>query len=464
MSGIEVLGAIAAALQLADGTFKACVKTVELLSRLKHAPKAVIQGAADLEELMNLIKSLRSLEDIQSIGIADAKSVKELLDKLNSLGPELSDKLKPLQAQSGDHALQRLWRDIVSVKRQSELLSLLDQTLRTKSSLSNLLSGLGLRALYELKTINASEHYNLKDIVKTQHTSGQAALSDSKHVIINAVETSGISQQRRMEQLQSITVDSKVAIEAQSVRLEDLGDRLETSISNSTVRLEKRLKQVESQLTVLVSSIPVASSGLIAKPQVLAEACNRTSTPSTLLHSSESSIIGHKSFADFGCRCSILKFTEIRKWGSFTFFNMQEVDHISSCPFHLSKISRHSRGFCVPLLPLLAFTVEIMFNKTTGAGGNSVAPTLRFYGTIQRSQSPVFALFDKMRRGYRRIPGDQTKEFLSCLADLHEGLAGLLASDPSHASTRDENGWTILHVRNQLSKDVSPFGIDSNNL
>ncbi|KAF2096069.1 hypothetical protein NA57DRAFT_78841 [Rhizodiscina lignyota] len=453
MSGVEILGAVAAVAQLTNGTFKACLKIVKLLSKLENAPKEVLRDVADLEELTRLISSLNSPDDTQSglVDLTDAQYIKELLDKLNSLGSELNHKLKTLQAQSSDSPPRKLWRDIVSVKRQDELSDLFDRIARTKSSIAALLPGLGIRALQKFKTFNTSEHDDIRNLMGNQHAADQASIVASEHKIIEAIKASTVEQGDRIEQLQLITTDTKFAVQEQSAQVELICGKLETSISKSTAHLEGELKQMETQLTILVNSIPGASNALVAKPQALAEACNQASAYFPV-HATTP--CRQQMLKDFGCCCRGFKATQFRKRGFFAYFRVEEVDHVPSCPLHLSKTTCRSRGFRVCLHPLLEYSIDIMFNTTSGAGGSSVAPVLRYYSTVQRAESPLFMLFDAFliqttSNNHQQlnilVSDTQKKRYQKYLEDLTQKFANLLYSDPSHARVKDERGHTILH-------------------
>lgn len=52
------------------------------------------------------------------------------------------------------------------------------------------------------------------------------------------------------------------------------------------------------------------------------------------------------------------------------------------------------------LFPFLNKTVELVLGVTSGAGRWSVASPLRFRGTVRRSESPIFRLFDDLPGRY----------------------------------------------------------------
>ena len=141
-------------------------------------------------------------------------------------------------------------------------------------------------------------------------------------------------------------------------------------------------------------------------------------------------------------------------------------------------------SFFAQLLPILKKTVEVTFAASFGAGGNSIAASLRYYGTIQRSRSPIFQAIDAFpsrcaRRVYEneqsfdtiwhtrsryRLTDDTKYEFFVLDWDLDlldvevprlcQEISNHLITDYQAASCSDENGYTPLHVSDVIYHSI----------
>ena len=175
------------------------------------------------------------------------------------------------------------------------------------------------------------------------------------------------------------------------------------------------------------------------------------------------------------CHCFPYQRMSVSTVGMFGLVFKSNSDHQPNCPFYLTNKRSWTYGLAVKLLPFLNKTVELMVSITSGSGGASIAPNLRFYGTVKRSESPMFRLFDefyqscavivysgpKNMRFYELaddfIPFWDHSSFLIFDWDVQkaerflilalERLDALFASDYTKAVDKDESGHSIFHVR-----------------
>src|SRR5215469_6507712 len=115
MSGIEILGTLAAVLQLLTNG----ISSAKLLSKFKHVPERISNAANDIENLKSLFEQFQSTISSapgDCIGVSEADSLNRLLTVAQNLIKELDDKVRPLIREQGDGRLRKLWRDIVSLK------------------------------------------------------------------------------------------------------------------------------------------------------------------------------------------------------------------------------------------------------------------------------------------------------------------------------------------------------------
>ena len=108
----------------------------------------------------------------------------------------------------------------------------------------------------------------------------------------------------------------------------------------------------------------------------------------------------------------VLRRSSIRRFGIFgVVYNSVKTRQSHARKKRFSQ--RNWKGsFFIRLLPILRKTVEFTFTANFGAGGNSIAASLRYYGVIKRSTSPIFRLIDTLpsRCARRRVYLEQEEE------------------------------------------------------
>jgi len=146
MSGLEVLGATAAAAQFVDVGWKVVISLSRLISDLKQATKKVKVAARKLEQLVCHVQLMQ--EDIQTLALSDATTQSKRfsdgrLDTITALLREcageaaaLDNLLKQLIPGQHERAIQRSWKAIVGVKKETEILERCAQLDRLKLSLN----------------------------------------------------------------------------------------------------------------------------------------------------------------------------------------------------------------------------------------------------------------------------------------------------------------------------------------
>ena len=177
------------------------------------------------------------------------------------------------------------------------------------------------------------------------------------------------------------------------------------------------------------------------------------------------------------CTCSQPTSQRQRFWqkGRFFFDHDFSQIHERECPSYYLHVRKWRYTFSAQLLPFLNKVVQVTFMSTSGAGGASISPSLRYFGIVERSKSPAFKLFDALPDVCaRRI--NITDENLDIVArgqlthwdntgslqlfhfewDLERlklevprlcrELSELLGTGQSAASNSDESGNMLLHV------------------
>ncbi|KAF2099037.1 hypothetical protein NA57DRAFT_56666 [Rhizodiscina lignyota] len=242
MSGVDVLGAVAAAAQLADLGFRSSLATVKFLSNLKKAPQTVADATSDLEDLTSTIESLREiLTGLHPSNIDQQQwdKLKQLLDKAADLAKDLEMTLRPLEGQAEDNRLQKVWRDVVSVKRQDEIAKAFSRLSHLKSSLNGLLNGLNLHVSTRLKTSTTAENRSIERKID------DAALSIGLRTESN-IDTFRTETGARFDRLLDAWYTTESSVNELSAQIASLGDRLQHNTEQSVGQLKLPLNSLQS--------------------------------------------------------------------------------------------------------------------------------------------------------------------------------------------------------------------------
>ncbi|ETI19674.1 hypothetical protein G647_08687 [Cladophialophora carrionii CBS 160.54] len=116
-SGLEVLGAFAAASQIAEQL----VRIVKSVQTIRDAPKEVVQHIASLQQLTSVVESIEANPSYQS------RQVAEILSSINTKTNALSDILVRLQADPGDSNANAIKKALNSTWNTDNVANKLDQ-------------------------------------------------------------------------------------------------------------------------------------------------------------------------------------------------------------------------------------------------------------------------------------------------------------------------------------------------
>jgi hypothetical protein len=126
MAGLEVLGALASAVQLVD----ACVKVTAFISDLNDAPEKIRTRIPQIQRLIEIATLIQHNSSLQTplIGSVLAKC----LDDANSL----LDILKKLDIEVTTGKFVKYWKALVSVTKEKQILGICQRLEEGKSSLA----------------------------------------------------------------------------------------------------------------------------------------------------------------------------------------------------------------------------------------------------------------------------------------------------------------------------------------
>ena len=214
---------------------------------------------------------------------------------------------------------------------------------------------------------------------------------------------------------------------------------------------------------------------LVNSPSSLKEVCEKVDQVEWL--DLRGSSRRHRSMK---CKCNQVNVRKQSAWrkGPFTVEYDFRAAHVTQCPYYRLHRRSWSYSLSARLLPFVQRAVQITFEATFGAGGSSIGPSLRYFGVVDRSNSPAFQLFDDFpdrcacriypfRRtfdqGIYRVSEGQSwqlekssheyfyfkwdPELLKTeIPKLRRDLSLLLSTDRSSAAYSDKFGNTLLHA------------------
>jgi hypothetical protein len=125
MSGLEVLGALASAVQLAD----ACLKVAAFISDLRDAPKTIRTRIAQIERLTEIATLIQHNSSLQT-PLVDSVLGTCLEDANNLLGI-----LKKLDTDTSVGKVVKYWKTLGGVTKEKRILGIFERLEERKSSL-----------------------------------------------------------------------------------------------------------------------------------------------------------------------------------------------------------------------------------------------------------------------------------------------------------------------------------------
>jgi hypothetical protein len=125
-SGLEVLGALAAASQIAEQV----LRIVKLVQSIRDAPEEVLQHIASLQQLASVVESIKANPSYQS------RQVAEILSLINTKTSAISDTLDKLQTDPSNSKASVFKKAVNSTWNSDNVANKLDQIERDKTTLA----------------------------------------------------------------------------------------------------------------------------------------------------------------------------------------------------------------------------------------------------------------------------------------------------------------------------------------
>jgi hypothetical protein len=153
------LGTVAAAAQFVDLGCRSLFAVYRLIKDLKDVPADLLFTLDDLGHFSGLMDDLRSALErndprLQSLTPAQLQRIARILDSTANICKQLEELLAPCCSTPGTSRTRRLWRALVSVKTESDIVKRCERLERLKHDLNRELQNCELAMLSSVKYVD----------------------------------------------------------------------------------------------------------------------------------------------------------------------------------------------------------------------------------------------------------------------------------------------------------------------
>jgi N-terminal domain on NACHT_NTPase and P-loop NTPases len=129
MAGVEVLGALAAASQLAEQGLRIAVFISELYVKVRDAPESIRRQSIQIQQLIDIAKLIEHTPPLQTT------SVESILRNCVGEAEKLQEILGKVSTAAGDGRVKKMWKALDVVAKEKMINILFTRLEREKSSL-----------------------------------------------------------------------------------------------------------------------------------------------------------------------------------------------------------------------------------------------------------------------------------------------------------------------------------------
>jgi hypothetical protein len=129
MSGLEVLGALGAAVQLTEQGLKVISFISELYSKVCEAPESIRKQSVQVEQLINIARLIEHNPPLQT------GSVESILRRCVDEAAKLQEILSKISTDAGDSRVRKLWKAFDGTTYEKRIIALFAGLEREKSLL-----------------------------------------------------------------------------------------------------------------------------------------------------------------------------------------------------------------------------------------------------------------------------------------------------------------------------------------
>jgi hypothetical protein len=130
MSGVEILGAVASAVQLADTCMKIAICAIDLFSRVRDAPETIRKRIVAVEQLVEIARLIQHNPSLQTSLIAS------VLNRARADADQLFEILTKIDAQLTAGKVVKYWKALEGVTKEKRILAMCDRLQENKASLT----------------------------------------------------------------------------------------------------------------------------------------------------------------------------------------------------------------------------------------------------------------------------------------------------------------------------------------
>jgi hypothetical protein len=130
MTGLEVLGALAAASQLTEQGLKIISFISELYSKVCEAPESMRKQSVQVEQLIDIARLIEHNPPLQT------DFVESILRRCVGEAAKLQEIMRKISTDAGDGRVRKLWKTLDGVTKEKRILALFANLEREKSSLA----------------------------------------------------------------------------------------------------------------------------------------------------------------------------------------------------------------------------------------------------------------------------------------------------------------------------------------
>ncbi|KAK3388497.1 hypothetical protein B0T20DRAFT_364503 [Sordaria brevicollis] len=521
MDPASAIGIAAAAFQFAQLTAKATAKGVGLLRSLKETPSKLKELLSVVEISNKQTASLQeSLSDPASTLAAalphdQLSFLRTNVDEAARITRELQKELESLfgSQKRGLTGAKKLWRDVLSVKRERALEEKLNKMKWYNGEIERGLQVSVLALAGQILECSNTTQASVDD--NTAQLRELNVMMTDLNGKVNDMVNSPMAVQARF--------DGLAASEIQATQFSSTTAHLAISVRQEPGAATKEdLNEIRKDLLMLMtgqksrpdtlSNAPSSTGALLSdsdKVELAAQIRQELLNPSTLKSSCDFLMAtgiqpeklplplrtlsaAHRSISrDKLCRCQIATYDKPEKTlkhGPFSFYYRGEKQHDESCPHRKTQARDRSWRYQLgmQLAPLLNKTVQFAFSASFGGGGLELQFPMRVFPTVQRSKSPIFKLFDSFperctktirwqsyeekhvylhwkMEGKCFAHGGEVNQFIwdvdlvrAELRHIHKALLDSETFQIGSIRDRDESGYTVLHEIAMLVLMLAP--------
>jgi N-terminal domain on NACHT_NTPase and P-loop NTPases len=130
MSGVEILGAVASAVQLADTCMKIAICAIDLFSRVRDAPETIRKRIVAVQQLVEVARLIEHNPSLQTPLIAS------VLTRARADADQLFEILTKIDAQPSAGKVVKYWKALEGITREKRILAICDRLQENKALLT----------------------------------------------------------------------------------------------------------------------------------------------------------------------------------------------------------------------------------------------------------------------------------------------------------------------------------------